>query len=153
MTDPETGKIFIKLLYKRTNQIIEYGAEFVRITIDESDKGSLGTIIKRERRRAGLVALPSDQLAKEVERIVANNQGVIENPTAHYSIPIDLTEYKRGLLKICYELAWRWLGDECLSDPAAENLRRAICNGILTAPAELANGLRGMFTFGASLVS
>jgi len=151
MTDPETGKIFMKLLYKRTSQIVGDGAELVSITIDESDKGNLGTIVQRERQRAGLVPLPADQLAKEVERIVANNHGLIENPTVHYSIPIDLTEYKRGLLKICYELAWRWLGDEFLSDLAAEKIRGAIFDGIPTAPDKLANGPRGMFTFGANL--
>ena len=152
LTDPETKQLSIKMLYKRTATPHESGGEAVSIIIDKSDESRIGTIIQRERRRAGLTSLTDDELALEVEGIVANNHGTIDKPTVRYSIPIDLIQYQRGLLKICYELAWRWLGDEFLSDPNAAKIRQCILCGIPTTPAEIAKtGLRGNFTIGANI--
>jgi hypothetical protein len=44
-------------------------------------------------------------------------------PTASVPLTFDVTHYRRGLVKIVYELACVWLGDSYLDDPTAEKLR------------------------------
>ena len=63
----------------------------------------------------------------------------IEKPELHHQIKIDMAEFRKGLLKIAYELAFIWLGESYLDDPMAAKLRDVI----LSRSDEKTAGLRG----------
>jgi hypothetical protein len=50
----------------------------------------------------------------------------IVKPTISGHVPIDTHDYRRSVLKVAYQLAHRWLGEEYLSDPFAKALRELL---------------------------
>jgi hypothetical protein len=122
--DPETGKLIPKLVPTREKQItLPDGRKIIRVVIDELDQAEIPKIVQRVRRRAGLTALSKDELAIEVQR---SEREMIGNRPILITPKFDMLAYKRGMLKIAYELAWLWIGDDWLSDAAAVRLRNAI---------------------------
>ena len=49
-----------------------------------------------------------------------------EKPVIRHHSALNFTDAAHGLLKIAYELAWHWLGDDYLHDDGTERLRRVI---------------------------
>ena len=126
--DPKTGALHPRVMYNRTVVEGENGPEAVQVVIDASKANDLPKIVSRERKRLGLPDLDAQEMAKIVENLKANVQK-IEQPSVRGSINIDIHDFKRAMLKIVYELAWLWLGDEYLEDPTAAALRDRVFNG------------------------
>jgi hypothetical protein len=51
----------------------------MRVVIDELDLAEIPKIVQRVRRRAGLPALSTDELAVEVQRILASEREMVGN--------------------------------------------------------------------------
>ena len=142
--NPDTGKLDIREIYSATNVTLGNGTVARRIIVDRKDAGRLGTILQRERKRAGLVPLPEEELDRQVEELAAGVQ-TLDNPEVHIQIEVDTITFHRGLFKIAYELACLWLGESYLEDPMAAKLRDFILGKKEGEKAEL----RGMVEFGA----
>lgn len=123
--NPETGKLDSRVLYSASDVTLDDGTMARRIIIDERDAGRIGTIIQRERKRAGVSPLPDEELARQVAEFAAGIE-VIDNPEVHVRIDVDTVAFRRGLLKIGYELACLWLGDAYLDDPTGATLRGVV---------------------------
>jgi len=146
-TDPETGKPDLRMLYHATETQVGKDVKQRQIVIDEKDAGQLGTIIQRERKRAGFEPLPEEELRAQVEILAAGVQ-TIEKPQLHHQIKIDVAEFRKGLVKIAYELAFIWLGESYLDDPMAAKLRDVI----LSRLDEQRAAVRGTFESGNDMV-
>jgi hypothetical protein len=53
--------------------------------------------------------------------------GTVQNPLVHVNIEVSFAFVRHAMMKIAYELAFRWLGEPYLDDPLAAVLREAIC--------------------------
>ena len=146
-TNPQTGKLDLRMLYHATETQLGEGVKQRQIIIDAKDAGQLGTIIQRERKRAGFEPLSPADLRAQAETILAAGVQTIEKPELHHQIKIDLAEFRRGLLKIAYELAFIWLGESYLDDPMAAKLRDVI----LSRSDEKTTGLRGRMEIGSDI--
>ncbi len=143
----ETGKLDLRMLYHATETELGAGVKQRQIVIDAKDAGQLGTIIQRERKRAGFEPLSPNNLKAQVELILATGIQTIEKPELHHQIKMDLAEFRKGLLKIAYELAFLWLGESYIDDPMAARLRDVI----LSRSDEQAARLRGTITLGCDI--
>lgn len=131
IADPNTGHITHRVLYHREERKGEDGSGTIHVTIDASRIEEVPKIIMRERSRAGLPALSAAELAERVASVVASVR-TIDRPSVLLRPAFDAEQFRRGLLKIAYELTWYWLGDDYLTDPTAVVLRRAVLNGDMT---------------------
>ena len=75
------------------------------------------------------------------------NIRTMEKPEVHYELRIDLTQFRRGIAKVAYELAFIWLGENYLDDPVAAKLRAVILEGADPA----AVGIRAHFEFSSGI--
>ena len=118
-----TGKLDHRLLYQAADVVTPDGKKLRQISLDARDKGQLPKIIQRERKRQGLPALSSEQLA-----VAASNYTTraIENPLVRRNPVVSFAYLRHAMFKIAYELAFRWLGEQYLDDPLAHALRSAI---------------------------
>jgi hypothetical protein len=147
-TNAETGKPELRMRYHATETQLGEGVIQRQIVIDAKDAGQLGTIVQRERKRAGFEPLSEKELQAQVATILANGVQTIEKPKLRHHPQVDLAKFRKGLLKIVYELAFIWLGDSYLDDPMAAKLRDVI----LSRSDEQAAGLRGSIDFGSESV-
>lgn len=90
------------------------------VSVDATEKEQLPRIVNKILARNGLPVLSA-----EAVEVLALEQ-VIEHPQVATNVTVDVTHYKRGLLKICYELCWYWLGEAYLQEPLSQALRDAI---------------------------
>lgn len=132
--DKETGKLKQKLLYEAANVILPNGQKTRQIRIDASDVAQIPTIIKRERARHKMPPLSDADLATEAQKYTMST---IEHPLVQKELSVSFAYLQHAILKITYELAFMWLGDEYLTDPVAELLRAAIMSSDLAAADEL----------------
>lgn len=98
----------------------EDGSEEVHMVIDVKDRDKLPTMINKMLRRKGLPEISAEEIEKHIKTSTDHT------PTMEISRSIDLVDYKRGILKIAYELAYYWLGENYLNDPVGEEIRRCI---------------------------
>lgn len=89
------------------------------LVFDIKDRNKIAEVIRKKRARSGLPPLPDE----EIEKIIEAGARSVEQPTFANRIKIDLVEFKRGLYKIAYELAFHWFGEAYLSDTRAKVLR------------------------------
>ena len=122
----ETGMFDVRLLHHESMVTLPDGREVKQILIDAGDAASLPKILQRERKRAGLPPATPEELEKELANVELRT---IEHPPVKHSIETGEKELRRGILKIVYELAFLWLGEEYLDDPIAAQLRSAILSG------------------------
>jgi hypothetical protein len=141
-------QVDIRGLHHREEIMQPDGRKYIRVSIDRRDSEQIGLIIQRERRRAGLPPLGPADLELEISNATAGVR-TIEHPCVTHSLQIDLTSYRRGILKIAYELGWRWLGEDYLSDPDAISLRDAALRYDELADPE--NGIVSNFAIGPSI--
>lgn len=97
------------------------GTRRVSARVDATDADKIGTILNRALTREG----GSPMSAEEIQQLLRSG-GVAQEVTATASLSLDLTEYRRGLLKIVYELACLWLGETYLDDPIARAIRECV---------------------------
>jgi hypothetical protein len=95
--------------------------------LDERDIDQFPKIIQRERKRRGLPALSDDDLAAEIEKSARKTIN-IDNPQILMERSYDFSYVRHAMVKICYQLAFLWLGEDYLDDPSAAELRAAICS-------------------------
>lgn len=116
---------------------------------NDGNPASLFTVTKLEKERIGsglrftghIDGSKATQL-EEMVRLACKRNGVVTSeeefkklrnlPTIssdqEICIPLtfDLIKYKKGILKIIYELSYYWLGDKYLSDPAAQQIKEIL---------------------------
>jgi hypothetical protein len=142
-TNPKTGDLDLRMLYHATETQLGEGTIQRQIVIDARDAGQLGTIIQRERKRAGAEPLSPSDLEAQVQLVLAAGTKTIDNPEMHHEIKINMGEFRKGLLKIAYELAFLWLGEDYLDDPMAARLRDVILSRSDEKTANIRGGIEG----------
>ncbi len=120
-----TKELEMRSLYSATTEFDADGSQHRRILIDVRDAGQIPKIIMRERRRHSLPPLTETELESQVRRFKTQVE-TITNPKLKYERSYSFAFVRHAMLKIAYELACLWLGDQYLSDPEAELLRAAI---------------------------
>lgn len=104
--------------YPRVQRTEQNGEAVIQFNIDVDDDKRFGTIINTALRRAGVAQLPPAEIEQLKKSVVHT-----ENPRLHVKLDLDIHDYRRGIIKIAYELACMWLGDGYLDDPTATVLR------------------------------
>ena len=120
--DPSTGKLDIRTIPSSHPQQMPDGTTAKRLLLDERDIDGLDEIIQKIRRRNNLSPLSPEEINK-LKQNARDNLAVIENPDAIVNIRIDTHRFMRGIVKICYELAFLWLGEGYLEDKVAVDTR------------------------------
>jgi hypothetical protein len=117
--NPSNGKADIELVTNK--KILADGT--IQFAIDRRNFTEIPLIIQRTRVRAGLPPLDAADLSQAVRAVEADCQ-TSENPDVLHTISSEPCQ--RPLLKIAYELAFQWLGEDYLHDEMAARLREAI---------------------------
>jgi hypothetical protein len=121
--DKATGKLDHRQLYHDADVVTPDGKKARQITLDERDKDQIPKIIQRERKRHGLPPLSAEELAAEASQFTVTT---VNNPVVKVDISVSFAFLRHAMMKIAYELAFRWLGESYLADPLAAELREAI---------------------------
>lgn len=135
----ETGKLALRAIHHAIDIELPDGSKARRITVDASDITNIGKIITRERKRHGVHPLTPEQLVEEVRQFSAAGIEIVTNPKVNIRLTVNFAFVRHALIKIAYELAFLWLGEDYLSDPIAEELRR----GIITDAPGATDNIRG----------
>jgi len=126
-TDKTTREPKIELLHGEKAVALPDGGWAKQVSIDAVDlkaaKKKLETILQRERQRHKLPSLTPGELEIQVTVILAQKPQTLLNPTINTIVKMDGFGFNLGLLKIAYEIAFRWLGECYLVDPYAEKIR------------------------------
>jgi hypothetical protein len=131
----ETGQLETRQLKHVAETITSDGKKAIQITLDERDKDQLPKIIARERRKRGLPPLSDEQLAIEAQNFTVTS---VDKPLIQMNLSVSFAFLRHAMMKIAYELAFRWLGELYLDDPLAAELRTAICSPDLTSADKIA---------------
>jgi len=92
----------------------------VSFQCDASDISKLPEMVNKWLKRNGHTEKDPEELLKQVQRTK------VPNPRCILPLSLALYDFFLPLLKIAYELTWRWIGDAYLNDPIAQVLRDAI---------------------------
>jgi hypothetical protein len=120
-----TKKFDLRSVYHAAESQLPDGQTVRRITMDEEDRGKVPTILQRDRKRHKLPPLSVDQLAEEAVK-AAGESSLVVNPTIEFKIRVDTSFLGHALLKIAYEVGFRWFGDDLLKDHFTGTVRQAI---------------------------
>ena len=145
--DPSTNKLDIyKLYWSPPLEHQNDGRIIKRITVDVRDVGTIDKSIQRERKRLGLEPFPQEYIDK-IMADALKNITTTENPEVISTIEQDTQHlFERGLVKIVYELAFFWFGEDYLDDPVAIHTRTYI-NNLMTLKAGAASvPMKGIIT-------
>lgn len=118
-------KIVTRTLHHASDAIMPDGSKARKIVVDEKDAGDLPKIIQRERERHGVPPLSVEALEAEVSRF-RDNVTVINNPKVLFERSYSFAFVRHAMIKIAYELAFLWLGEDYINDPSAAELRDVI---------------------------
>ncbi|QXE89182.1 HNH endonuclease [Geomonas subterranea] len=116
----DDGKPKRTYLVPQVSAIKDGEALKVSFSIDESDRGSIPSIMRKIANRHNVHI--SDDHIKEVLNIPSQES----NPTIKSSMKLDFEKYRKAIIKIGYELGCYWLGDEYYHDPVATSIREVI---------------------------
>ena len=126
VTNRATGRLEPRILPKRISKVLDDGTRKEGMVVDASTPSNeIRRIILRVYKRENLLP-PVDQ---ELDRIITQIRSsivTVEQPEVKARVQVDIADYKRGLLKIAYELACTWLGDNYLEDPLAAAIRDVV---------------------------
>lgn len=126
VTNPVTGKLEPRILPKRMSRVLDDGTREEGMVVDASTSpDEIRRIILRVYKREDLPPPTSEELDRRVAQI-RSSVVTVEQPEVKACIQVDITDYKRGLLKIACELACIWLGDNYLNDPLAAAIRDVV---------------------------
>jgi hypothetical protein len=92
----------------------------------------------RERKRHGLPPLDDQQLAAAAADYTVHT---VENPAVLLSLDVSFAYLRHAMIKIAYELAFLWFGEDYLTDPLAVELRAAICNPDIASTDQVASSI------------
>lgn len=130
-----TGKLDHRQLYHAAEMMTPDGKKARQITLDERDKDQIPKVIQRERKRHGLPPLSAEELAIEASKFTVTT---VDNPVVKVDISVSFAFLRHAMMKIAYELTFRWLGEGYLDDPLAIELREAILKNDLASTDALA---------------
>jgi hypothetical protein len=103
-----------------------------RVYIDPTDVDKAEALAAQALRVAGI---SDDSAVKRMAREFADSlQHVEETHLFKQTIEVRVGGHEDGLLKIAYELAWYWLGDSWLDDPAAVAMRDKLNGRVPSGP-------------------
>lgn len=139
-TKPGGTDIYVQPFLKKTMTGPKEGTISVRI--DARDVKRLGPMVNRSLVRAGARPLSEDEVDALKREVVRTDQPVVNVPMS-----FDLSRYRRGLMKIVYELACTWLGDDYADDPTAARLREFIFDGDLPFDPSKKHRIKGTMRF------
>ena len=128
----KTGKFETYLLPKVTRQSSKDGTA-IQIVLDARDRGKIPEILGKVLSRTG-TPVSQDKLTEIMQSSITST---INNPVLKSSQKIRMPDYRLGMAKVTYELAWRWLGNDWLSDPSAVKLRKILTFQLPVDDAEL----------------
>ena len=128
--DPAGGPLTAYTIPMVNKTMTEPGKGQVSVRLDAEDAHKLGDVLNKTLKRSGAPQLTPEQ----IEQLRPNTEA-IHQPWINVDLGFDLSQYRRGLMKIAYELACVWLGDDYLDDPAAGELRRFMLDTQLTLDA------------------
>lgn len=131
----ETGQLDTRQLKHVVETVTDDGRKMLQITLDERDKDQLPKIIARERKRRGLPPLSEEQLASQAKDFTTTT---VDHPLIQINPSFSFAFLRHAMMKIAYELAFLWLGEFYLDDPAAADLRAAICSSELASTDKIA---------------
>jgi HNH endonuclease len=106
------------------------GTRSIRAHFDASQEEHARALIRAEFKRLGY-EFSEEEFERRYEEVVTRSSTQV---VVHHEMAIDLVQYRLPILKIVYELAWRWLGDEWLGTPIAKLMRDLVMGK--TAPSE-----------------
>jgi len=89
------------------------------VRIDATDANRLGEIVNTALARAGAPPVSPETIEELKKNVVRQEQ-----PRLSIPVSLDLGQYRRGLMKIVYELACLWMGESYLDDPMAALFRQ-----------------------------
>ena len=69
---------------------------------------------------------PEIDKAREKDQNQQTPEGIRPHPDIRVLTTFDIVKYKKGILKIAYELACYWLGTSYLKDPIGQKIRQAL---------------------------
>jgi hypothetical protein len=121
--DSDTGIPRTRIIPRISRRKLKQGAA-VNITLDYRDKDQMAGLLRKVSQRAGKTLTDSEIHAA----ISGAKTSTINNPLIVSAGSISLPDYRFGLLKIVYELAWLWLGELWLDDPIAVQMRSSLFN-------------------------
>ena len=120
-----TKTLDFRVVHRAEDILMPDGSTARRITIDARDAAELPKIIQRERKRHRVRPLTPDELSVEVERF-CGQVTTIEDPSIIIERTYSFAYVRHAMIKIAYELACLWLGDDYLDDPSAADIRTAL---------------------------
>jgi hypothetical protein len=121
----------VKLSTKKT--VLPDGDVEIQVDAEdpESARRQIQKIIQRHFEKTRPTTMTTEHIDQVVNDAWAKRQlQTIENPRVIHSIPFDPNSCHRGVVKIAYELATIWLGDEYVTkDATAASLREFLLGG------------------------
>lgn len=137
LSKPGPAGMYLHPSVKKTET--EPGKGSLAVSIDASDAHRLGEIVNKALARAGAPPISEEQLERNISRI--------EQPRLTIPLAFDVGQYRRGLMKIVYELACTWLGDKYADESAAATLREFIFDTELPFDPSEKYAIPGKMTF------
>lgn len=105
---------------QKSSAMSNRGTEIISFSFDAFNKKECVTAVNKYLERNGYMPLSKEEINE------AKKRRQIASPQISINKNIDLIEYKRGVLKIAYELSCHWLGDEYLKDSDGEPIRTCL---------------------------
>ncbi|MFZ5894770.1 MAG: HNH endonuclease [Myxococcota bacterium] len=133
---PGGTDIYVKPFLKRTMTGPKEGQ--IQVRIDARDANQLRAMVNKSLVRAGARPLSEEEVDALSREVVRTEQPVVRVP-----LSLDMSRYRRGLMKIVYELACEWLGDRYVDVPTAVILREFIFDEDLPFDASEKYSVRG----------
>ena len=97
------------------DHVVDDGHGNHTIIVDAKNADKLPKMVNKIRTRSGQLPLAPEEI------IIEDITGPC--PPLSFKADIDLIDYQRGILKIAYEIAWKFLGNGYLDDPTGRRLR------------------------------
>lgn len=125
-------------LFPRVEKISkDDGTETLRISVDQKDEAKLPLLVNKVLKRNGASEMTMEQISEQILKAIEPYPKVLINTQ------FDILQYKRAILKIAYELAFYWLGDNYFEDPASEMIRKCILDDNLPSDFSLKYPIKG----------
>jgi hypothetical protein len=139
----EPGKIYSVPSVSVTTD--ETGATVLRVRLDAEDAPRFEEIVHKALTRRGLP--PLTQLQRDSMKLTKTRT---DNPVVTVPSSLDLSSYRRALMKIVYEISCLWLGPSYASDPTADLMRKFIWDDELPLESFTKHPINGTMPFGQS---
>lgn len=113
------------------------GTETLNISVDRKDEAKLPILVNKVLKRNGASEMTREQISEQILKTSEPHPKVLINTQ------FDTLQYKRTILKIAYELAFYWLGDNYFEDPASEMIRKCILDDNLPSDFSIKYPIKG----------